>query len=257
MTDYRTLELAREDGLARITLALPPHNILNIPAMEELNTAIDSVAADGSVRVLLLTGAGEKAFSAGVEVGDHTADKVDRMVEVFHGIFRRLERLDVPTVAALNGVALGGGCELALACDMIVAAEHAKIGQPEIRLGVFPPVAAVLLPRLVPPARAMELLLGGGTLTAAEALAVGLVNRVLPREVFAAQVGAFVEPFLRLSGAALKTTKRAVRAAAGRGFDEALAAAEHIYLDELMKTADAHEGLASFMEKRAPVWTHR
>ena len=179
------------------------------------------------------------------------------MVEVFHGIFRRLERLDVPTVAALNGVALGGGCELALACDMIVAAEHAKIGQPEIRLGVFPPVAAVLLPRLVPPARAMELLLGGGTLTAAEALAVGLVNRVLPLEVFAAQVGAFVEPFLRLSGAALKTTKRAVRAAAGRGFDEALAAAEHIYLDELMKTADAHEGLASFMEKRAPVWTHR
>lgn len=242
------------DGLATLTINRPPFNVLDIPTMEEMNVALDRCLADTSVKLLMITGAGEKAFSAGVEVADHTPDKVDRMIEVFHGIFRRMQQLQVPTLAAVNGVALGGGMEVAIACDMIVAASNAKFGQPEIKLAVFPPIAAVLLPRLVPPARALELLLGGENIGADEAKAIGLVNRVFAKESFAADVQAFVAPFLGLSRAALASTRKTIRAVADKPFGAALDVAESIYLKELMATEDAKEGLAAFLEKRKPVW---
>lgn len=257
MNDYKTIACATADGLTTLTLNKPPFNVLDIEMMVEINTALDQVMADSTVRLLLITGSGEKAFSAGVDVADHTADKVDRMIEVFHGIFRRLERVAVPVVAALNGVALGGGCELALGCDMIVASSHAKLGQPEIKLGVFPPIAAILLPRLIPPTKAYELLLGGANIDAIEAHRLGLVNKVIAKEEFADGSAAFVKQFLSLSRPALVYTKKAIRAAAGKPFNEALSAAEAIYLQELMPTADASEGLNSFMQKRPPVWQHK
>jgi cyclohexa-1,5-dienecarbonyl-CoA hydratase len=179
------------------------------------------------------------------------------MIAVFHGAIRRIEAFPVPTLAAINATALGGGLEVALACDLIVAAAGAKLGQPEIKLAVFPPVAAVLLPRRLPPVRANELLFGGCTISAEEALDLGLVNRVLPRESFAADARAFAATFLEHSRAALLSTKKAMRAAAGRGFEEALSAAEAVYLDELMRSADAKEGLEAFVAKRKPVWKHR
>ncbi len=246
----------QDDGLARIVIQRAPFNVLDIPTMEEINQALDACAANAQVKLLTITGAGEKAFSAGVEVADHTPDKVDRMIEVFHGIFRCLQRLPVPTIALVNGAALGGGMELAIGCDMIVAAAGAKFGQPEIKLAVFPPIAAVLLPRLVPPARAMEILLGGENFTAEEALSMGLVNRVFPRESFAADAQSFLQPYLQLSTAALRSARKAMRAAADQPFEGALQAAEKIYLQELMNTADAKEGLNAFLEKRKPVWTH-
>jgi cyclohexa-1,5-dienecarbonyl-CoA hydratase len=162
--------------------------------------------------------------------------------------------MSMPTLAAVNGAALGGGMELAIGCDMVLAASGAKFGQPEIKLAVFPPIAAVLLPRLVPPARAMELLLGGDNINADEALRIGLVNRVLSKENFAAELKAFVDPYLTLSRAALLSTRKAIRAASDKPFNAALDAAEEIYLKELMATADAKEGLAAFLEKRKPVW---
>ncbi|MCC4117341.1 enoyl-CoA hydratase/isomerase family protein [Aromatoleum toluclasticum] len=242
------------DGLATLTINRPPFNVLDIPTMEEMNVALDQCLADNSVKLLMITGAGEKAFSAGVEVADHTPDKVDRMIEVFHGIFRRMQQLPIPTLAAVNGVALGGGMEVAIACDMLVAASNAKFGQPEIKLAVFPPIAAVLLPRLVPPARALELLLGGENIGADEAKAIGLVNRVFAKESFAADVQGFVAPFLTLSRAALASTRKTIRAVADKPFGAALDTAENIYLNELMHTDDAKEGLAAFLEKRKPVW---
>ncbi|NMG42709.1 enoyl-CoA hydratase [Aromatoleum toluvorans] len=242
------------DGLATLTINRPPFNVLDIPTMEEMNVALDRCLADNSVKLLMITGAGEKAFSAGVEVADHTPDKVDRMIEVFHGIFRRMQQLPIPTLAAVNGVALGGGMEVAIACDMLVAASNAKFGQPEIKLAVFPPIAAVLLPRLVPPARALELLLGGENIGADEAKAIGLVNRVFAKESFAADVQGFVAPFLTLSRAALASTRKTIRAVADKPFAAALDTAENIYLKELMNTDDAKEGLAAFLEKRKPVW---
>jgi len=245
------------EGLATLAINKPPYNVLDIAAMEEMNTALDAVIKDDGAKLLLITGMGEKAFSAGVEVADHTPDKVEHMLEVFHDIFRRLEKIQVPTVAALNGVALGGGCELALGCDMIVAVAHAKIGQPEIKLGVFPPIAAVLLPRLMPPAKAMELLLGGNSIDAAEAERLGLVNKVFAREEFAAGVEAYLAQFLSLSKPALVLAKKAIRQASGKSFNDALAGAEEIYLKELMVTEDAKEGLSAFMEKRKPVWSNK
>lgn len=254
---FRFIRYQAAGELATLTVDRPPFNVLDIATMEEMNAALDVCRSDPQVKLLVITASGEKAFSAGVEVADHTPDKVGRMIEVFHGIFRRLQELPVPTLAAVNGAALGGGMELAIACDMIVAAAGAKFGQPEIKLAVFPPVAAVLLPRLVPPARAMEILLGGENLAAEEAQAIGLVNRVFPRESFAADAQAFAARFLGLSRAALVSARKAIRAAADRPFGPALEAAERIYLDELMATEDAREGLAAFLEKRRPTWRNR
>jgi cyclohexa-1,5-dienecarbonyl-CoA hydratase len=257
VTTHKYIKGTIADGLATLSINKPPYNVLDIETMRELNAALDQLRHDGNARVLVLTGEGEKAFSAGVEVADHTPDKVDSMIQTFHGIFHRLRAIDIPVIAAINGAALGGGCELALACDMAVIVSGAKIGQPEIRLGVFPPVAAVLLPRLLSPARANELLFGGASLDALEAHGLGLVNRVFPRETFRKDVLDFAQQFLGMSRAALIHTKRAIRAAAGHGFDGALAETERIYLTELMKTEDAVEGLNSFIEKRKPQWKHR
>lgn len=254
MASYQFITFEAAGGLATLTINRPPFNVLDIPTMEEMNAALDAALAATDIKLLVVTGASEKAFSAGVEVADHTPDKVDRMIEVFHGIFRRLRRMPVPTLAAVNGAALGGGMEVAIACDMIVAAAGAKFGQPEIKLAVFPPVAAVLLPRLVPPARAIELLLGGDSIPAEEAQKIGLVNRVFARETFAADLKAFTDPYLALSRAALASTRKAIHEAAGKPFGAALDAAEDIYLGELMATEDAREGLNAFLEKRKPIW---
>jgi cyclohexa-1,5-dienecarbonyl-CoA hydratase len=257
MSDYKFISVAVADGLATLTIAKPPVNVLDIAAMEEMDMALAALAGDRSIRLLVIAAAGEKAFSAGVEVADHTPDKVEDMIAIFHAVIRRIEAFPVPTLAAVNGTALGGGLEVALACDMIVAAAGAKLGQPEIKLAVFPPVAAILLPRLLPPVKANELLYGGGVITAEEALQYGLVNRVFAREGFAADVAAYCKPFVELSRAALAATKKAIRLAAGRTFEPALQAVEASYLKELMATADAREGLDAFMTKRKPLWQHK
>ncbi len=257
MSDYKFISYQSGNGLITITINKPPYNVLDIAAMEELSARLSAAAADTSARAVLITGSGEKAFSAGVEVADHTPDKVDRMIAVFGEVFRQLDRVTVPIVAALNGVALGGGCELAIGCDMIVAASHAKIGQPEIKLGVFPPVAAALLPKRIAPGKAYELILGGESLSAEEALQCGLVNKVFAKEEFSAGVQTYLAQFLNLSRVALVLAKKALRAAQPRPFFDGLAHADEIYLKELMASADAREGLAAFLEKRKPVWKHR
>jgi cyclohexa-1,5-dienecarbonyl-CoA hydratase len=257
MSPYKFITYSTDNGLVAITINRPPYNVLDIASMEEIGAALRRAAADTTAKLVLITGSGEKAFSAGVEVADHTPDKVGRMIEVFGDIFRALEEIPVPTVAALNGVALGGGCELAIGCDMVIAASHVKIGQPEIKLGVFPPVAAVLMPRLIAPGKACELVLGGESLTAEEALRSGLVVRVIPKEEFAAGTQAYVARFLGLSRAVIVLTKKAMRAAQGRSFIDGLARADEIYLKELMATADAREGLAAYLDKRKPVWQNK
>lgn len=246
-----------EGGLITLTIDRPPHNVLDIALMHELNAALDRAALEAGAKVLMITGARGKVFSAGVDVMDHTCEKVVSMIEVFHGILKRLMAFPLPTVAAVNGSAFGGGCELAIACDMVVAVEGARLGQPEIKLGVFPPIAAILMPRILPLPRVMEMLLGGNPIEAREALALGMVNRVFARESFAQDCRAFLEQFLSLSRVALLYTKKAVREAAGKPFYEALFTVEQIYLKELMATHDAIEGLNSFMEKRKPVWQDR
>jgi len=255
MSDYQFIKTWDADGAAWISINRPPLNVLDIPTMEELNNALIAVKArELEVRALVITAEGGKAFSAGVDVADHTEDKVEYMIEVFHQIFYNMAQLQIPTIAAVKGAALGGGCELAIFCDMIVASDRLKIGQPEIKVGVFPPLAAVVIPRLVPEKRAFELIAGGEVIRAEEALAIGLVNKIVPADSFDEEFGTFLRVYTTLSGAVLRSTKKAIRAARGLPFADALNKVERIYLDELMITEDAREGLTAFLEKRAPVW---
>jgi cyclohexa-1,5-dienecarbonyl-CoA hydratase len=249
-----TVRLERDGAVARLVLDRPPVNVLDIATLEALAAAIEAAAADPAVKVVVLAGAG-KAFCAGVDVADHTADRVERMLTVFHGVVRRLLALEVPVVGAVHGAALGGGCELALACDVVLARDDLRLGQPEIKLAVFPPAACVLLPALCHRGVAAEMLYGGEPITAAEAREEGLVRRVVPPDQLEASADSLAQCIARHSGAALRFTKRCVRDAwvVQR---ELLFRASRLYVDNLMGTDDAVAGLAGFLEKRHPVWRH-
>ena len=156
---YQFIQLELKDGLATITLNRAPLNVLNIAMMKEINAALDALQGQ-PVKLLLFQAAG-KAFSAGVDVGEHLGEQVVEMIEVFHGIFRRMDQLPALSIASVQGAALGGGCELALYCDLVIASEKAKFGQPEIQVGVFPPIAALILPRQIGRKKALELVLSG------------------------------------------------------------------------------------------------
>jgi len=253
--EFQHITFEKRGGVARLTLNKPPLNVLDIAMMREINAALEEVGDDPGIKVLVFEAAeGSKAFSAGVDVSEHTADKVEEMIEVFHRMFRLLDRLEVPTVAVVDGAALGGGCELVLFCDMVIASEKASFGQPEIQVGVLPPIAVVALPAIIGPKKALEVVLIGDRIRAPEALQLGLVNKVVPPEELRAAADEFVGRFTKLSGAVLRLTKRAVRVGSVGRFADGLAAVEELYLGPLMATEDANEGLAAFMEKRAPVW---
>jgi cyclohexa-1,5-dienecarbonyl-CoA hydratase len=248
------VHLTADGGLRRIDLDRPPLNVLDLATLRSLDEALVRVGEDPEAALLLITGRG-KAFCAGVDVADHTPERVDDMIALFHRALERLMALELPVVAAINGAALGGGLELALACDILLARDGARMGQPEIRLGVLPPFAAVVLPRLLGRARALDLCLSGRTFDAAEARGMGLVQHVFPQASFADDAEAYVADVASLSRPVLRLTKRAVVASLDVSLEEALRATERLYLDELMRLADAREGLAAFLEKRQPVWT--
>jgi len=256
MADCKFLRLEVADGVARLILARPPLNILNIEMMEELNGALERVQALPEVRALVIAAEG-KAFSAGVAVEDHLGDRVKPMLEAFHRIFHLLRALPCPTVAAVQGAALGGGSELATFCDFVIASETATFGQPEIKVGVFPPIAAIHYPSRVGLARTLQLLLTGEVIGAREAERIGLADRVVPAAQLATAVEEVLVKLSDKSRAVLALTRRAVLDAAGQPFETALRAAEALYHTELMATEDAHEGLKAFVEKRAPAWKHR
>jgi cyclohexa-1,5-dienecarbonyl-CoA hydratase len=253
---YKFIKFEKKERVAYLNINKPPYNVLDIPTMKEMNDALDNVNKDENIDILVLGAEGDKAFSAGVDVSDHTEDKVDEMIEVFHGIFKRLNNFKGITIAAVKGAALGGGCEVAIFCDMIFAADNIKIGQPEIKLAVFPPIALLVLPKIIPTKKAFEIILGGEVIKSEEALNIGLVNKVVALDNFANELDKFISTFSSLSGSALKTTKEAFAKVKGLDFNEGLPVIEDIYLNKLMKLNDAEEGLKSFLEKRKPTWIH-
>jgi len=259
--DATRIALSREadGGIARLQLCRAPLNILDIAMLEALGDAVEEVAADDAVRVLAVeAGEGCRAFSAGVDVADHTPERVDAMLQSFHRVFRALDRVEVPTVAVVSGAALGGGCELAAGFDIVVAGAGAKFGQPEIRLGAFAPVGSLLLPPLIGTKRAADWLFTGRTVDAAEAASAGLVSRVVPDEELAAAGDEVARTIAGMSGAVLRMAKTALRAGSPEpGYGDKLDRLEQLYLRQLMATDDAHEGLAAFAQRRSPVWSHR
>jgi cyclohexa-1,5-dienecarbonyl-CoA hydratase len=249
---YQHIRLEVKDRVARLVLDREPLNVLNIEMMEEINDALTGLDPNG-INLLVFRGEG-KAFSAGVDVGEHMGGMAEKMIQVFHGMFRNMAKLNVPTIAAVHGAALGGGCELAVFCDMVVASEKAKFGQPEIQVGVYPPIAALLFPRIMGRKKAMELIVSGETIKAEEAKALGLVNHVVPHEDFEAESEKFIDKFKNMSGIVLKHTRKAVLMGLADEEERVLQKIEGHYLGELMNTDDANEGLQSFLDKRKPQW---
>lgn len=249
---YQNLKVKSGEGIIGITLHRPPLNVLTIDMMEEMIKAFQWARKEpGNIVVIDAEG---KAFSAGVDVADHTPDKVGLMIDVFDRLFLSMAALEKPIIGVVNGAALGGGYEVVLFCDMVIASERARFGQPEIKVGVLPPIACYVLPRLLSWPRALEVLLSGETFTAAEAKEMGLINKVFPVNDFNQGVEKFLRKFTSLSPVVLALTKKAALAGERKSFAEGLQAIDHIYLQELMQTKDALEGLQAFMEKRPPVW---
>jgi len=238
---------------ARLTLDHPPLNVIEIAMMDELAQALAAIEARHDVSTVILSGAG-KAFSVGVDVAAHTPDRVESMLAKFHAVIRAVVGSRKAMIAAVHGHCLGGGAELAMVCDLVYTAETATWGFPEIKLGCYPPVAATALAALVGPRRAAELILTGRSITGAEAARVGLANRAVADTEVAAAVQEAVQQLSKLSPAVLAITKKANYAWDSMHFDKGLARAEKVYLEELMKTDDVHEGINAFLEKRVPAW---
>lgn len=258
MPDFAHINFEVQDRVARITFNRPPLNVLNIAMMREINAALNECAPGRHLAAIVFAAAnGTRAFSAGVAVEEHLPETVFQMLDSFHAIFRTLMQLSRPTIGIVDGPALGGGCELVAACDIVVASDRAKFGQPEIKLGVFPPVAAILLPAIIGEKRARELILTGELVEADEALRLGLVNYVVPSAELAAKAETVLARLRELSASALSMTRMALDLGTRNGFETELTNVENLYLHELMKTQDAKEGVQAFMEKRKAEWKNR
>ncbi len=245
-----------EQAVGQLTLRRPPLNVINLAVLHELQAALEAAAHEAALKVLVVRADHTlRVFSAGVDVADHTADKVGEMIPLFDRVCATLADFPAPTLAVVHGHALGGGCELALCCDLIIAAEGANFGQPEIKLGALAPMAALRLPGLVGYRRAAEMLFLGEVVTATEAAHIGLISRAVPSAELETTVDQYLGKLRGLSGAALRLCKRAARL--GADGPAGLPAVEKLYLEDLMSTEDAREGVTSFLEKRAPVWQNR
>src|SRR5262249_34288597 len=224
--------------------------------LDELNAAWSEIE-DLKTQVVVISGAGDRAFSAGVDVADHAPGKIETMLENFHRMVLRIRKSDCVSIAAVHGHALGAGAELAMMCDLIIAADNAQIGQPEISLGCYPPVAAAYLPSAIGFHKASELVLLGETISAGEAQRLGIINRVVPREQLPETVDVCVDKLMAKSGAVLALAKRALREGAGRHFESALERSQELYLRDLVQTADMVEGIRAYLEKRPPSWKNK
>lgn len=240
--------------VARIILHNPPLNVIDIPMMEEFAQTLGEIELHSDVSVIVLSGEGQ-AFSAGVDVAAHAPDKVEGMLHKFHTVIRALVASKKVTIAAVRGHCLGGGAEIAMVCDLVFTADSAQFGFPEINLGCYPPVACTALAGLVGHKKAAELILTGRTISGKESAQIGLANRSVPDHEFSVVLDEAVQGLSKLSPVALAVTKKAIYTWDAVHFDKGLARAEKVYLEELMKTRDAHEGIRAFIEKREPKWT--
>jgi len=253
-----TLLFELNDGLARITINRPDKlNALNGTVIAELGDAVTRIETDSAIRGVILTGSGAKAFVAGADIAELAAQtpmQGQARAALGQQVFRRLERCGKPVIAAVNGFALGGGCELAMACHIRIAAEHARFGQPEVKLGIGPGYGGTArLPRLVGKGRALELLLSGGMIDAAEACRIGLVNRVVPADKLLAEAEALLRTILENGPLAIRTCLEVVDAGLDMTLDQALSLeANHFGL--LSATEDMREGTRAFLEKRNAVF---
>lgn len=253
MSSFSSIEFTTAPPKAELVFARPPTNTFNTEMMDEITEALLSLRGQDTLKVCVIAAEGE-VFSTGLEVSEHSEEKVEKFMNAAHETFRALDILEVPTVALLHGEASGLGCQLALACNLVLATEDTMLGQPEIRMGLFPPAAAAGLPKSIGLKAAYELIFTGELISAREAKDLGLVNRVFPTSSFKAETEKFIDRITANSAEVLRLTKRAINSGLGFSFLDGMKRAERVYLNELMFTRDANEGIQAYLEGRAPDW---
>ena len=260
--EKKSLQFIRWDDsgpAARLTLCRPKQNVMNIEMLQEMAGAIESLLNRKEVRLLIVDSAPECKgyFSMGVGAEGYASPVVFQMMDALHNIVRAMNEVATPVLAVVDGVASGAGAELAASCDLVIASEQAQFLQPEIRYGVFPPLGAVIYPRVIGPRRAMEFLLTGDPINAQQALMMGLVNQVVPRAALKETVGALAKHICSQSGPVLRLLKQVMFGGTWKPFSEALKNAQNIYLNQLFELQDSQEGLRALIEKREPVWKNK
>jgi cyclohexa-1,5-dienecarbonyl-CoA hydratase len=255
--EFKNIILEKTAGIVKLTINRPPVNVINYETLMEINYALEELAKNTEAKVVLIRGNGNRAFCAGIEVQDHVGDMMPKMMKQFERLFRLLRDIDKPTIAVVNGVALGGGCELVAGCDFAIASEKAELGQPEVKLGGLAPAAAAIFPRIMGEKRAFELILLGDNVNAREAERLGLVNRVVPEADLDKVAEEIAKKFLSKSGLSVRLVRQALyRCADLSEYNAALQKATELGIKS-WATGDGQEGLKSFLEKRAPDWKNK
>ncbi len=253
---YRFIRFETPGPVAHITLDHAPYNVLVVPMMAELAQAIESLDGHTEVKCILLDSA-QHMFSAGISLEDSRPERIFQTLEAFTHVFRAISELSKPLVVVVNGAAIGAGSELAAFGDVVIATPNARFSQPEVRMGAFPPFAAIMLPQVIGPKRAYELILTGEAMSAEEARALGFVNRVVPEPELEAAVKEVLARIAQFSGPVLEMAKRVIASSSGLPLEQAIRRSQDIYLNQLMSLDDPKEGLRAVMERRKPVWRNK
>jgi cyclohexa-1,5-dienecarbonyl-CoA hydratase len=243
-------------GVARITLNRPDHNLLNEAFLREIAAAITIGGERNDIKLLVIDSAC-KVFCGGIDIGEYTSQRVFQMLDAFHAVFAGMLETGKPVMCVVNGPAIGGGAELAAFGDLVIATPKARFAQPEITIGVFPPLASTILPFLVGPKVALELVLTGEAVTAERALELGMINRLVPEAQLEATVKDLIARITAHSGPVLAMAKKAILGGMGLSLRDGLKNSMNIFLNELYHLEDSQEGLRALVEKRKPNWKNR
>jgi cyclohexa-1,5-dienecarbonyl-CoA hydratase len=254
--EFQFIQHRVEAGVARMTLNRPEHNLLNESMLRELADGITFVAERDDVKLIVLDSSC-KVFCGGIDIGEYTSERVFQMLDAFHSVFAGILETAKPVMTVVNGPAIGGGAELAAFGDLVVATPKARFAQPEITIGVFPPLASTILPFLVGPKVALELVLLGEPVTAERALELGLINRLIPENKLDATVNDLIARITSQSGPVLTMAKKAILGGMGLSLRDGLKNSMNIFLNELYRLEDSQEGLRALVEKRKPNWKNR
>ena len=256
LEEFQFVKFTLEGEVARLTLNRPEHNLLNERMLAELAAGISTLGERRDIKLLVLDSAA-KSFCGGIELGEYTQRRVFQMLDAFHGAFSAMLDTSKPLLVVVNGPAFGGGAELAALGDLVIATPKARFAQPEIKLGVFPPLAAAILPYLLGPKHALELVLTGETISAERARELGLVNWLVPENELEAKVNEVIAKVTAQSGPVLTMAKKAILGSLGLPLREGVRNSMKVFLNELADLEDSQEGLRALVEKRAPKWKNR
>jgi len=253
---FQFMKVCLDGAVARITLNRPDHNLLNEAMLRELSEGIAFAGERPETKLIVLDSAC-KVFCGGIDIGEYTSQRVFQMLDAFHAVFAGMMEVAKPVICVVNGPAIGGGAELAIFGDLVVATPKARFAQPEITIGVFPPLASTILPFLVGPKTALELVLTGEAITAERALELGLVNRLVPEAQLEQTVNDLASRITAHSGPVLTIAKKAILGGMGLSLRDGLKHSMNIFLNELYRLEDSQEGLRALVEKRKPNWKNR